>query len=50
MFPYKQTRCKECDAMLWSAHAKTVCLCPDCEVVDSDVTKDLEERLEDAVN
>jgi phage FluMu protein Com len=50
MLAYKQTRCKDCDSMLWSMHAKSVCLCPDCENVDSDETKDLEERFEDAYN
>lgn len=46
MMAYKPTHCTECDAMLWSAHAKAVCLCPDCEVVNSDVTENLEDRLE----
>lgn len=49
MFPYKQVRCTECDAMLWSNHAKAICLCPDCEVVDSDILQDLEERLEEVL-
>lgn len=49
MTTYKPTRCSECDAMLWSAHAKAVCLCPDCEVVDSDKVQDLEERLQEAL-
>lgn len=43
---YQSIRCKECDVLLWSAHAKEVCLCPDCEDVDSDIVQDLEERLE----
>lgn len=46
---YKSTRCKECDALLWSEHAKSLCLCPDCENVDSDVVEDLEDRLERAL-
>lgn len=50
MQAYKPTRCKECDAMLWSNHAKQVCLCPDCENVDSDIVQDLEERLENAIS
>jgi len=47
---YKTPRCKDCDSMLWSNHAKQTELCPDCENVDSDETKDLEERFDDANN
>lgn len=47
---YKTPRCKECDAMLWSNYSKEICLCPDCEHVDSDVVQDLEERFDDAYN
>ena len=50
MQAYKPTRCKECDAMLWSNHAKQVCLCPDCEIPDSDIIEDLEDRYKRVVD
>lgn len=40
------TRCQECDAILWSQRAIELCLCPDCEDVDSDTLTDLEDKLE----
>lgn len=46
---YKSNRCKECDSLLWSNHAKECGMCSDCENVDSDVLEDLEERLENAL-
>jgi Zn finger protein HypA/HybF involved in hydrogenase expression len=49
-YVYVSNKCKECDATLWSMHAKSIGMCPDCKCVDSDIVQDLEERLEDAIN
>lgn len=47
---YKSNRCKECDSLLWSNHAKERGICPECENVDSDIVQDLEDRLEEALS
>ena len=49
-YVHVSNKCKECDATLWSMHAKSVGMCPDCEDVDSDVVQDLEDRLRSALN
>jgi Zn finger protein HypA/HybF involved in hydrogenase expression len=45
---YTSKRCADCDALLWSNHAKECGLCPECENVDTDIIQDLEERFEEA--
>jgi hypothetical protein len=45
---YNPTRCKDCDTLLWSAYAKELGLCPECENVDESPATDLETAFEEA--
>lgn len=42
--------CKECGSILWSARAKELQICSECEFVDESDYSDLEERLENILN